>query len=268
MAIKQRKQITGTSAQIKSFAGHEGVLAFDKQTKHLHVLSGTAGQTTELANKSDIPAPVDISGKADKTYVDQQLATKQPKGDYAPKTHTHDLAQITGLQSALDGKANNKHTHTIAEVTNLQTALDAKADTSYVDAGLAEKQHTGNYALADSLARVATSGNYNDLLGRPSIPSVPHAYLVDSWHSGANWWRKWSDGFIEQGGKSNEKDSSVKIQLPTAFSDTNYTVVLASADSKSGGYAKIVEVSSNTSFIIRSSDGTVGHKAFWRASGY
>lgn len=55
MAIKQRKQITGTSAQIKSFAGHEGVLAFDKQTKHLHVLSGTEGKTTELANKSDIP---------------------------------------------------------------------------------------------------------------------------------------------------------------------------------------------------------------------
>lgn len=85
MAIKQRKQITGTTAQINSFAGHEGVLAFDKTTKHLHVLSGTAGTTTKLANMSDIPAPVDISGKADKTYVDQQVSTKQPKGDYATK---------------------------------------------------------------------------------------------------------------------------------------------------------------------------------------
>nr|DAQ74835.1 MAG TPA: hypothetical protein [Caudoviricetes sp.] len=83
MAIKERKQITGTAAQIKKYAGHNGVLAYATDTKHLHVLSGVAGQTTELANRSDIPAPQDISGKADKTYVDQQLATKQPKGDYA-----------------------------------------------------------------------------------------------------------------------------------------------------------------------------------------
>lgn len=55
MAIKERKQITGTEAQIKGYAGHNGVLAYATDTKHLHVLSGTAGTTTELANVSDIP---------------------------------------------------------------------------------------------------------------------------------------------------------------------------------------------------------------------
>lgn len=97
MAIKERKQITGTEAQIKGYAGHNGVLAYATDTKHLHVLSGTAGTTTKLANMSDIPAPVDISGKADKTYVDTELA----------------------------GKANTSHTHTIANVTDLQDALNA-----------------------------------------------------------------------------------------------------------------------------------------------
>lgn len=86
MAIKERKQITGTEAQIKGYAGHNGVLAYATDTKHLHVLSGTAGTTTKLANMSDIPAPVDISGKADKTYVDTELAKKQTKGDYATTT--------------------------------------------------------------------------------------------------------------------------------------------------------------------------------------
>ena len=86
MAIKERKQITGTEAQIKGYAGHNGVLAYATDTKHLHVLSGTAGTTTKLANMSDIPAPVDISGKADKTYVDTELAKKQTKGDYATNT--------------------------------------------------------------------------------------------------------------------------------------------------------------------------------------
>lgn len=86
MAIKERKQITGTEAQIKGYAGHNGVLAYATDTKHLHVLSGTAGTTTKLANMSDFPAPVDISGKADKTYVDTELAKKQTKGDYATNT--------------------------------------------------------------------------------------------------------------------------------------------------------------------------------------
>lgn len=97
MSIKERKQITGTEAQIKGYAGHNGVLAYATDTKHLHVLSGTAGTTTELANRTDIP---DISGKADKTYVD------------------------TELTQGLAGKANSSHTHTVDNVTGLQDALN------------------------------------------------------------------------------------------------------------------------------------------------
>lgn len=134
MAIKERKQITGTEAQIKGYAGHNGVLAYATDTKHLHVLSGTAGTSTKLANVSDIPPPVDISGKADKTYVDTELAKKQPTGDYATNS-----ALTTGLAGKLDatGKA--------------QTA--GTADTAN--------------ALA-STAKVP----YSQLTGTPSIPDV------------------------------------------------------------------------------------------------
>lgn len=113
MAIKERKQITGTEAQIKDYAGHNGVLAYATDTKHLHVLSGTAGTTTELANRTDIP---DITGKADMTYVNAELTKKQPKGDYAT---------TSALTSGLAGKANSSHTHTIANVTDLQEALNS-----------------------------------------------------------------------------------------------------------------------------------------------
>lgn len=125
MAIIERKQLTGTTEQINAYAGHNGQLAFDKTTKHLHVLSGTAGTTTKLANADDIPAPVDISGKADKaevslkadkTYVDEQLATKQPTGDYATNT---------ALTQGLAGKANSSHTHTKSQITDFPTIPDA-----------------------------------------------------------------------------------------------------------------------------------------------
>lgn len=45
----------------------------------------------------------------------------------ADASHTHAIADTTGLQTALDGKAATVHTHAIASVTGLQSALDAKA---------------------------------------------------------------------------------------------------------------------------------------------
>ena len=138
MAIKERKQITGTEAQIKGYAGHNGVLAYATDTKHLHVLSGTAGTTTKLANMSDIPAPVDISGKADKTYVDTELTKKQPKGDYATNTA-------------------------------LTQGLAGKADKTYVDTELTKKQPKGDYttntALTQGLAGLTEALNKKENAG-------------------------------------------------------------------------------------------------------
>lgn len=114
MAIIERKQLTGTTEQINAYAGHQGQLAFDKTTKHLHVLSGTAGASTKLANVSDIPAPVDISGKADKTYVDTELAKKQPTGDYATNS---------ALKSGLADKA-PAYTYSTTDLTAGTSALE------------------------------------------------------------------------------------------------------------------------------------------------
>ena len=238
MAIKERKQITGTEAQIKGYAGHNGVLAYATDTKHLHVLSGTAGTTTKLANMSDIPAPVDISGKADKTYVDTELAKKQPKGDYATNT---------ALTQGLAGKANSSHTHTSADVTDLSNALKSYATMNTVNAELAKKANESHtHAVSDveglqvaldgkldatakaESAKVADSANsvsWGNVTGKPSIPSSPNAYITETFHRGASWYRKWSDGFIEQGGRMVNESSIGTITLPKAYTSTNYIIV-------------------------------------------
>jgi len=41
--------------------------------------------------------------------------------------HTHVIANVTGLQTAIDGKANTSHTHLISSITGLQSDLDEKA---------------------------------------------------------------------------------------------------------------------------------------------
>lgn len=49
---------------------------------------------------------------------------------FPPSTHGHAIADTTGLQTALDGKAAVSHGHVISDTTGLQSAIDAAATTA------------------------------------------------------------------------------------------------------------------------------------------
>lgn len=94
---------------------------------------------------------------------------------YAPKTHTHAQSDITGLATALNGKANTSHTHAISNVTGLQTALDGKAASSHTHTisnvtglqsaldGKAASSHTHDY-LPTSGGTVDGNVNVNGIV--------------------------------------------------------------------------------------------------------
>ena len=111
MAIKQRKQLTGTTAQINAYAGVEGQLVWDKTKKKWVGMSGTAGTNYPMASESHTHSISNV------TNLQTTLDGKQPKGDYAT---------TKALTDGLAGKANKTHTHAVADVTNLQTTLDGK----------------------------------------------------------------------------------------------------------------------------------------------
>lgn len=111
MAIKQRKQLTGTTAQINAYAGVEGQLVWDKTKKKWVGMSGTAGTNYPMASESHTHSISNV------TNLQSTLDDKQPKGDYATSK---------ALTEGLAGKANTVHTHAVADVTGLQTALDGK----------------------------------------------------------------------------------------------------------------------------------------------
>lgn len=100
----------------------------------------TSGSYNDLTNKPTIPAAV---------TVDSALSS----------TSTNPV-QNKVINSALAGKAASSHTHAISEITNLQSTLDGKAASS----------HTHTASQVSGLATVATSGSYNDLSNKPSIP--------------------------------------------------------------------------------------------------
>lgn len=110
MAIKQRKQLTGTTAQINAYAGVEGQLVWDKTKKKWVGMSGTAGTNYPMASESHTHSISNV------TDLQSTLDGKQPKGDYATSK---------ALTEGLAGKANTPHAHAVADVTDLQTALDS-----------------------------------------------------------------------------------------------------------------------------------------------
>ena len=227
MAIKQRKQLTGTTAQINAYAGVEGQLVWDKTKKKWVGMSGTAGTNYPMASESHTHSISNV------TNLQTTLDGKQPKGDYATSK---------ALTDGLAGKANKAHTHDVADVTNLQTTLNAINDkiptkTSQLsnDSGFLVTHPTISVAAktldSGSAATVTKSGTDAAPVFTFGIPKgdkgdrgdtgprgpqgpagssgpTPNAYVTEVNSKGTMWYRKWSNGFIEQWQLQNFTTSS------------------------------------------------------------
>lgn len=82
-------------------------------------IQGVAGQDGQ-------PGAVGPAG-SDANVTSANIATAL---GYTPanQTHTHTIAQVTNLQTTLNGKANNFHTHSIGDVTDLWNQLSLRAN--------------------------------------------------------------------------------------------------------------------------------------------
>lgn len=263
MALKQRKQITGTTAQINAYAGVEGQLVWDKTKKKWVGMSGTAGTNYPMASEN----------------------------------HTHSIANVSGLQTALDGKANKTHTHAVADVDGLQTALNTinvkiptKTSQLTNDSGFL-KTHPNISVAAETLSpgSVATvtksgtdaapvftfgipkgadgaKGDKGDTGPRgPQGPAgssapTPNAYVTQFWSSGTNWFRVWSNGFVDQGGIG----VSTKITLNKPFTQ-DYSVVYSGYTNYSGEELFLVAKKNSQIEFYKSNNIS---KIFWYACGY
>ena len=106
--------------------------------------------------------------------VSEFITSEEASGAYAAKSHTHDDRYYTETEvdGLLDGKANASHTHTIENVTGLQDALDEKAD-------------VGSVTLA-SLGVTATAEELNHMDGVTSNVQTQLDGKADSAHTHAN----------------------------------------------------------------------------------
>ena len=135
-----------------------------KQDKGDYALkSDIPTKVSELTNDSNFVTEAEVSGdlagKADKTYVDEQLATKQPVGDYATKTELAGKADSSVVESLSTQVATN--TSDISIIKTKQEEDGNKIDS--LDKEMATKQD-----LLVSGTNIKTI-NSQSLLGKGNI---------------------------------------------------------------------------------------------------
>ena len=169
-------------------------LAFNEDKTQLSVDLSGYQPVGDYALKSDIPTKVseltndsnfvteaevsgDLAGKADKTYVDEQLATKQPVGDYATKTELAGKADSSVVESLSTQVATN--TSDISIIKTKQEEDGDKIDS--LDKEMATKQD-----LLVSGTNIKTI-NSQSLLGEGNIEiesgsNIPFLFINSTTH--------------------------------------------------------------------------------------
>ena len=142
----------------------------------------------ELNSKADASAITDM---ATQTWVQNQgyltevpsnyvtdseltegLAGKQDKGDYALKSDLNTLATKEELATKADASALSSKQDTLVSGTNIKTI---NGETILGSGNLVIQSGTSNWDDIQGkpqFAEVATSGDYNDLINKPTIPDV------------------------------------------------------------------------------------------------
>lgn len=144
----------GTQAECAARPVSDGALLFATDTKKIYLDKGSS--------RVEMSSLQDLSDYVTNEELTEGLATK------APLSHSHTTAQVTGLDSALAGKASTGHTH--AAATDAAAGFMSAADKEKLD-GIAEgaNKYTLPTASSSTLGGVKTGANITNSSGTISL---------------------------------------------------------------------------------------------------
>lgn len=235
-----------------------------------------ASHTHTSADVTDINVTISNALKpyATTNTVNAELAKK------ANESHTHPISQITNLQASLDAKTDDATlqvdlTAIRESITNVSSKVDGIGDT--LSPTYAKKQgildacdkalnganpvHAGDPTLDEIKSALAT---IQAQLGQ--LESRRYVKEVGKSSDGLGWYRKWSDGFIEQGGLI--KSVTTTISLHTAFKTTNYTITTSQRGSASANITRVAIKDRTTSKFTLETCASAMVPISWHACGY
>jgi hypothetical protein len=178
------------------------------------------------------------------------LQTQEDLEGKAPLVHDHTIAQVDGLETALDGKANTNHTQAIGTITGLQAALDNKAalvhyhdmaDVEGLGAALDGKANTNHTQAISTITGLqsALDGKQATLVNQENLRSVNGQSLLGS-----------GDVVIDTSGAV----TSVQGQTGDVDLVPSQIGALAAADAEPITATKLTPVAADTLIVFDSED--------------
>ena len=156
-----------TELDVSTLAGRVTTLEGEMDTAQSDITT-IKGQITTING--------DGEGSIKKALSDAKAYTDSVASGKADVEHTHEIADVDGLQGALDGKANATHTHTTAQVDGLDTALAGKANKATTLAGYGI---TDAYTKGETNSAIATAVAAAPHLKRTIVEQLPEAEEAD-----------------------------------------------------------------------------------------
>ena len=93
-------------------------------------------------------------------------------------------------------------------------------------------------ASSDNSTKIATTAWVNTKVNSATTSGLAECHVVvTKYKSGKNWYRIWSDGWIEQGGYTKVDSNGQLLTFLKPFSDVNYTITAGGAEQHYGNVA-------------------------------
>ena len=128
--------------------------------------------------------------------------------------------------------------------------------------------YAGSYSNEGSIDAAGLQTAVAALETRPN----PNAYITETWQSGTEWYRVWSDGLIEQGGRANSAGNTTDLTMHKEFTTNNYSAFITQVLNTGVMFnANIVVVSRNktkTTLRLQTFNADNGNSVYWFARGY
>lgn len=199
------------------------------------------------------------------------IVTKTPTGSYSLRA-TASGALTWGGKDVITS-AGGTMTGSITSSANEAMVVTRGEGNAYI--GRAERTDTGHALLFGIGAGGTNRGIFDSATNKWMIYLDENGvlktggsnivYITNSWHNSEQWYRKWSDGFVEQGGVVAYSNSSgTTITYHTAYAGKP-TVTFNAVGSDHAEYT--LNAISNTNFSWKSNTPRTGW-IIWHAAGY
>ena len=157
-------------------------------------------------------------------------------------------------------------------VVQLSSATNSTSTTLAATASAVKAAYDKGVSAATAASKAQTAADAAKTAAEAAGGNNVKAYVTDTWKSsdGISWYRKWSDGFIEQGGYHQNTSVLDTVTLHTPFKTSEYTLIVSDYNTTEvgGGHATSPYGCGKTTTAFKISQVKNTYEAFWYAAGY